>query len=80
MKATSLRRESLRRRLSIIRRDGLACGLDGLPAGGWPETQQALARLREDLPHTDLRSYLVRDLVAALYTVDHAGRYQRRTA
>jgi hypothetical protein len=73
-----IRRESLRRRLSIIARDGLSIGLDGCPVGGWPETQQAMQRLCDELPHRSERTYSVSDVVDALYTVDHADRYRIR--
>lgn len=75
---TKKTRETLKQRLAIIRRDGLVCGLGGCPVGGWPETQQALARLRDDIPARDQRNYLLSELVDALYRVDSAGRYRWR--
>ena len=45
----------------------LKVGLDGLPIGGWPETQQAIRRLTEELPLRSQRSYTVSDLIDALY-------------
>jgi hypothetical protein len=71
-------RESLRQRLAIVRRDGLRCGLDGCPVGGWGETEQALRQLAEELPLRQLRAYTVHDLVQALYYVDQADRYRWR--
>lgn len=73
-----MKRETLHQRLAIIRRDGLRCGLDGCPVGGWPETQQALLRLADDIPRREHRDYDTYQLVDALYVVDHAGRYRRR--
>lgn len=75
---TTQKRETLDQRLSIIRRDGLICGLGGCPIGDWPETRQALARLRDDLPDRDRRDYTLHELVEALYRVDCAGRYRWR--
>lgn len=42
-------------------------GLDGLPIGGWPETQRAIRQLTDELPLRCERSYTVSDLIAALY-------------
>lgn len=72
------RRESLRTRLAKIARDGVNCGLDGCPVGGWAETRQAIARLVDDLPFPAERNYTVHQIIDALYTIDHADRYQIR--
>jgi hypothetical protein len=72
------RRESLRECLAKIksgRRKDMS-GLDGCPEGGWPETRQAIDRLAEILPQSANRTYSLWDVVRALYTVDHAGRYR----
>jgi hypothetical protein len=53
------------------------CGLDGCPVGGWPETEQAIRRLADELPAA--RSYSTSALIDAVYLVDHAGRYRTRT-
>lgn len=53
--------------------------LIGCPFGGWPQTRQAWARLRDDLP-----SWIVtagpgtEAVVRALTVLDHAGRYSWR--
>lgn len=72
------RRESLKQRLRIIERDGLSCGLDGCPVGSWPETQQAMRALADELPHRTERTYILSDVIDALYVEDHAGRYRVR--
>lgn len=54
------------------------CGLAGCPEGGWPETQQAMRRIADELPLRDTRAYRVHDVVDALYAIDHAGRYCAR--
>jgi hypothetical protein len=56
-----------------------ACQLDGLPVGGWGETAQARSRLVEALPWRTDRDYTADDLIAALYAIDSADRYQRRS-
>ena len=70
--------ETLNQRLAIIRRDGLRCGLDGCPVGGWPETRQAILRLADDLPRRDRRDYTLWQLVESLYAVNDADRYEWR--
>ena len=72
------RRESLKQRLRIIERDGLNCGLDGCPVGGWPETERAKRNLLDVLPSREERTYTLGELIEALYTVDHAERYRVR--
>ncbi len=72
------RRESLKQRLKIIERDGLRCGLDGCPVGGWPETQEAIRQLADVLPARDKRDYSVYDVISSLYRVDGADRYRVR--
>jgi hypothetical protein len=72
------RRETLQRRMAIIARDGLRCGLAGCPVGGWGETRQAVARLRDELPDRSDRSYTVWDVIAVCYRLSHSGRYQWR--
>ena len=73
-----MKRETLNQRLAIIRRDGIGCGLDGCPVGGWPETRQALLRLSDDLPRREHRNYDLYQLVDALYVVNDADRYEWR--
>lgn len=72
------RREPLAARVRKIR--GGAPGpwwdLTGCPAGGWSETSQAIARIRDALPLSVARAYSIWQLIDALYRVDHAGRYQ----
>jgi hypothetical protein len=74
------KKESLNQRIAKIRKGEftLRCGLDGCPEGGWPETQQAISRLAEDLPHRSERSYTTSELIGAVYEIDHAGRYRIR--
>ena len=50
-------------------------GLVGCPVGGWGETQQAMRRIVDELPHRQDRAYHVDDLVAAALVVNHADRY-----
>jgi hypothetical protein len=71
-------KETLRQRLAIIKREGITCGLDGCPVGGWAETAQAISRLQDDLPGRWGRSYTVHQLIDAVYVVDGAGRYRIR--
>lgn len=52
------------------------CGLTGCPAGGWPETKQAVARLSDAMPND--RAYTIAELIDCLYTLDHAERYVPR--
>lgn len=74
------RKQSLDAAVRAVRegRIRLTCGLAGCPEGGWPETQQAMRRLAEELPMRDARSYHVSDLVYRIYEVDSAGRYRVR--
>lgn len=51
--------------------------LDGLPVGGWGETEQAMRQIVEELPHRSERAYTVTEFVSAVYTVDTACRYRR---
>ena len=48
--------------------------LDGCPVGGWPETQQAIRRLREALPD----GIDVERLIADEFAIRH-DRYRRLT-
>jgi hypothetical protein len=52
-----------------------SCGLAGCPVGGWAETEQAMRRIRDELPMKCDRSFTVRDVVDALYCEDHNCRY-----
>lgn len=57
--------------------------LNGLPVGGWAETEQAFMRLAEYLPQPHCRAYTVAELVDQLYEVRGAnawadGRYYTR--
>jgi hypothetical protein len=51
-------------------------GLAGCPEGGWGETQQAMDRMRGELPFE--RAFTAREVIDALYLVDTNGRYQVR--
>lgn len=78
-------KQSLKQAVKLVRTGkGLhgvtRCGLDGCPVGGWPETQQALHCMVDELPHREERSYTVHDLIAELYDVDHADRYRYRAS
>lgn len=77
--APTPRRESLRQRLAkVVKGEHPGVGaLEGCPEGGWPETQQALRRLSEELPRREARTYSLAAFVDAVYTVDGAGRYRR---
>lgn len=55
-----------------------ACVLDGCPVGGWPETNQAMQRIREYLPQRSDRNYSLGSFVEAVYCVDFSGRYRTR--
>ena len=73
------RKQGLRGALQAIRRGKLditRCGLAGCPVGGWPETRQAMSRIEDELPRD--RTYTVQQIVDAVYTEDHAGRWQLR--
>ena len=75
------RRESLHQRLRLIRSGrASASGLEGCPVGGWPETQQGMRSIREDIPVRAARTYTIHQLVDAIYTVDASGRYRRMEA
>lgn len=58
-------------------RRALGC-LVGCPAGGWGETQQARRQVIEEIPHRELRSYSVDELISAALVLDHADRYRWR--
>jgi len=53
-------------------------GLDGCPVGGWGETDQAMRRLREELPFRQDRDWTLGDLVAREMVEDSTGRWRRR--
>ena len=55
-----------------------ACSLLGKPVGGWPETQQAMRELRDELPLRSQREYTVQQFVDAVYITDSADRYRSR--
>jgi hypothetical protein len=57
---------------------GALNGLVGCPEGGWAKTAQAKRALYDEVPRRAERSYTFYDLVDAVLTVDHAGRYQWR--
>lgn len=52
--------------------------LVGQPAGGWPETQQAIQDIREALPLRHNRTFAAAELIQATMTLDHANRYVRK--
>ena len=56
----------------------LHASLDGLPVGGWGETQQAIDRLDDALPRD--RDFSLADLIHALYDIrgSECGHYVRR--
>lgn len=49
--------------------------LDGLPVGGWPETQQAIRAVANELPLPSERSYTLHDLLTAAFSVGADQRY-----
>lgn len=65
-----------------LRRAALA--LDGLPDGGWPETQQAYGYIREELPFRHDRAYTLDEFIEAAYElIEHhnaASVYRARLA
>jgi hypothetical protein len=74
-----MKKQTLKQAITTAERMGaLRCGLGGCPQGGWPETRQAMERIEDCLPRREMRTYALQDFVDALYTVDHAGRYQVR--
>jgi hypothetical protein len=46
--------------------------LEGKPTGNWPETQEAIAQLRDFLP----KGVDTFEWIDAMYTVNEAGRYR----
>ena len=54
------------------------CYLHGCPVGGWPETEQAMMRIADELPFRSDRSYTIDEFVASAYEVDFARRYRTR--
>lgn len=54
--------------------------LHGLPAGGWPETQQAIRQIEDQLPSPSARNYSVDEFIEAIYSVDKHGRYRIKEA
>jgi hypothetical protein len=52
--------------------------LEGCPAGGWPQTRQALRRISEELPRREERSYEREDFIESCFDLDVAERYRRR--
>lgn len=50
-------------------------GLVGQPAGGWPETQQAIQAIREALPLRHNRTFSAAELIQATMTLNRANRY-----
>lgn len=72
------RRQSLADAVAKVKSGAYRCGLDGLPEGGWAETVQARIRLLELIPSPGERSYVVDELIAAVYTIDSTGRYRYR--
>ena len=53
-------------------------GLDGCPVGGWGETDQAMRRIREELPFRQDRDWTLGDLVAREMEEDATGRWRWR--
>ena len=53
-------------------------GLCGCPAGGWPQTDQAMRQLRDNLPRAVDRSYTLYELIDYALYVNHADRYEWR--
>ena len=52
-----------------------ANSLLGCPVGGWGETEQAMHRVREELPLRSQRDYTLADFVGAVYTTNSLDRY-----
>jgi hypothetical protein len=55
-----------------------ASALDGCPPGGWPETEQAWCRVRDELPLRRDRSYTIDHFVDAVYSISESERYRVR--
>jgi len=53
--------------------------LHGCPVGGWGETTRAFRQISDALPATWKRDYTIHDWVDAVYSIDDAQRYRRRT-
>ncbi len=54
-----------------------AVALEGLPVGGWGETEQARREgVLGQLPLRSQRSYTIDQFISAVYTVDQADRYR----
>lgn len=51
-----------------------AYALNGLPVGGWPETQQAMRLIENELP----RGIDCDDFVDAVYIITSSGRYESK--
>lgn len=71
-----MRRESLKTAVHLaktLERRGM-WQLLGCMDGGWPETMQAISRIREALPPTRMRSYTASELIDELYRVDPVSR------
>lgn len=76
MKTTKTNRRATLRAIRMVAEGTSRAGLDGCPVGGWPETQQAMLRLADELPDgADLHA-----VIDACYDVDAAGRYRWRAA
>ena len=57
---------------------GCITQLSGKPVGGWPDTQQELRQIRDELPVRSMRAYTVDEFVSAAYIIDSADRYRTR--
>lgn len=77
---TTTRKQSLRAAVRAIQTGAMQIhgGLDGLPVGGWPETQQAVRQLEESIPGPWARSYTVEQIIDAVWATDASGRFVRR--
>jgi hypothetical protein len=72
------RKVSMSRALSWCGVQQALGGLDGCPVGGWGETDQAMRRLREELPSRQDRDWTLGDLVASEMEEDSTGRWRWR--
>jgi len=76
-------RQTLKQAVKLTNRPGTdmaraACALDGCPVGGWPETNQAMQRIREYLPGRIDRNYSLGSFIEAVYYVDSLDRYRTK--
>ena len=57
----------------------LSTALDGCPVGGWPQTEQAMRLIADELPAAAARDYTINQFVDAAYEIDRStDRYRTR--